>query len=112
MTPAEFKSTRELLGLSAQWLASRLRVHIRTIQKFEDGALAVPEGITAELFEISESIAAAVDNYIAFFADNADAVLQVPRRESDTEGELPASAHRAIAARVRLALPALRLEYI
>ncbi|MDE2100162.1 MAG: hypothetical protein KGL39_23100 [Patescibacteria group bacterium] len=112
MTPAEFKCTRELLGFSAQWLAVRFNVSLRTIQRFEDGTQPIPAGISEELEEIDRSIAAAIDGYITFFGNKSDATLEVPRVDADAIGGLPASAHRAIAARVRQILPGLHLEFI
>lgn len=48
MTPAELKTIRESLGLSAQWLADRAGVLQRSVQYWEAGRSRVPEDV-AEL---------------------------------------------------------------
>lgn len=42
MTPAEFKTIRESLGLTAQWIAENAGVKLRTAQYWEAGRMAVP----------------------------------------------------------------------
>lgn len=53
MTPAEFKTIRESLGLSAQALADILGIsQERTIRRWEDGSRELPEDAAGRLLEL------------------------------------------------------------
>ena len=118
MTPAELKTIRESLGLSAQWLADRAGVMQRSVQYWEAGRSRVPEDVAdlvlridAQFAEATRQELAVVDEQTArqghppevvrLYRYRYDAVLWAAR--PDMSG-LPVTAHAALLARVRLAL--------
>lgn len=65
MTAAEFKTIRESLGLTAQWIADQAGVKLRTAQYWEAGRMAVPVGVAKMLKGIDETIQSSVANALA-----------------------------------------------
>jgi hypothetical protein len=134
MTPAAFKTIRESLGLSAQWLATAVHVDQRTVRRWEDGAIPLRADVVDLLTQLDEQTTADVvtkaDQVLANLGAAAGAnpttaldslapddwpVLEIPRVDTDVADEhgLPASYHRAVAARVRRNLGGrLRLTYV
>lgn len=55
MTPAEMKTLRESLGLSAQFLSDNLNVQLRTVQYWESGKKPVPKDVSDWLQNISNN---------------------------------------------------------
>ncbi|MGW4528892.1 antitoxin Xre-like helix-turn-helix domain-containing protein [Amycolatopsis sp. NPDC004378] len=133
VTPADFKTIRESLGLSAQWLATAVDVDQRTVRRWEDGALPLRADVVDLLTRLDEQmtadVAAEADRVLAGLGAGAGAdpaavldtlapadwpVLEIPRVDTDVTDErgLPASYHRAVAARVRRELAGrLHLTY-
>lgn len=120
MTPAELKTIRESLGLSAQWLADRAGVLQRSVQYWEAGRSRVPEDVAelvlridAQFTEATRQALAVVDEQTArqghppevvrLYRYRDDAALHAARPDMDG---LPVTAHAALLARVRLALMA------
>lgn len=118
MTPAELKTIRESLGLTAQWLADRAGVQLRTVQYWEAGRTRVPDDVAeiitridAQFTEATRQALAVVDEKTAkqgrppetvtLYRYRDDAALWEAR--PDMAG-LPVTAHAALLARVRLAL--------
>lgn len=118
MTPAELKTLRESLGLTAQWLADRAGVKLRTVQYWEAGRTAVPADVSemltridAQFTEATRQALAVVDEQtqkqghppetVRLYRYRDDAALWQAR--PDMAG-LPVTAHAALLARVRLAL--------
>ena len=118
MSPAELKTIRESLGLTAQWLADRSGVKLRTVQYWEAGRSRVPEDVAelilridAQFTESTRQALAVVDEQTAkqghppetvrLYRYRDDAALWAAR--PDMHG-LPVTAHAALLARVRLAL--------
>lgn len=134
MTPADFKAIRESLGLSAQWLASAVHVDQRTVRRWEDGAIPLRADVVDLLDRLDRQMAADVEAEIDQVLANLDTshgshltalldglspddwpVLEVPRVDTDVTDArgLPASYHRAVAARVRQRLGGrLHLTYM
>lgn len=112
MTPAEFKVLRESLGLSAQWLATRFKVSLRSIRNWEDGSSPIPPGIVEELLAVEDFVEAEADDAIDQLQGGGKQVYAVPRVDGDAPDELPASLYRAIGARVRASLPDVELDYL
>lgn len=134
MTPADFKTIRESLGLSAQWLATAVNADQRTVRRWEDGRIPLRADVVDLLTRLNEQmtaeVAATVDRLLSDLKAVADAdpgamldslppgdwpVLEVPRVDTDVTDlrGLPASHHRAVAARVREKLDGrLRLTYV
>lgn len=116
MTPAEFKTVRESLGLSAQWLATHWSVSLRSIRNWEDGTSPIPPNISAELTAIEDYVDDAAERMIEAIESVPQnpqdlAIYEVPRVDADSPDIYPASLHRAIGARIRSALPEVTLEY-
>ena len=49
MTATEFRLQREDFGLSAEWLAERLGVALKTVQRWESGHRPIPDGVADEM---------------------------------------------------------------
>ena len=43
MTPAEFKTIRESLGLTEKWIADHSDVNLKTVEYWESGRMAIPK---------------------------------------------------------------------
>lgn len=61
MTPAEFRATREFLGLSIGWIADMAQVNPRNARKWDQGQNPVPEGIATSLDRIARDTALYVE---------------------------------------------------
>jgi DNA-binding XRE family transcriptional regulator len=134
VTPADFKTIRESLGISAQWLATAVHVDQRTVRRWEDGAIPLRADVVDLLTRLDEQMAAdvgtEVDQVLAYLdaipgtelaalldslSPDDCPVLEIPRVDTDVTDVrgLPASYHRAVAARVRQRLGGrLRLMYV
>jgi len=100
LTGAEFRHRRETFGLSAEWLADRLGVALKTVQRWANGHRPIPEGVANELDVISTAIAeGAARPYAEYMITVEDAVMMIPR--TGTYLGFPASWYRALAATVR-----------
>ena len=64
MTPAEFVTIRESLGLTAQWIAENSGMKLRTVQFLESGRAEVPEQVSSMLDRIYMMLDSAVDQAI------------------------------------------------
>ncbi|NGO69301.1 helix-turn-helix domain-containing protein [Streptomyces boncukensis] len=69
MTAAEYRARRELAGLTGDHLARMLGVDPRTARRWEEGRYRVPEGVAAELRQISTDTAQAVADTAARAGD-------------------------------------------
>lgn len=100
MTGAEFRMSREGFGLSAEWLAERLGVALKTVQRWENGHRPIPSGVAWEMEKIDTAMREGVASRLAELLISAqDPVLMIPR--TGTLFGFPASWYRALAALVR-----------
>lgn len=106
MTPAEFKATRERLGLTVRWLAERWGVQETTIQRWERNR-ALPSDLAEDMGGLAGRFDVQVDALRAAGA----AVLRVPRRDGESPDQMPAAWHRA-AALTAVAGTGSRIEWI
>lgn len=105
MTPAEFRCAREYLGLTNQWIATRLMVNPRAVLRWE--VEGVPEHAATFMEDLLDKAASTVERIV----HNKELVgLAVPRQMAWHQGEYPPTWHRAIAARVRQQRP-VTIEY-
>ncbi|GAB2695754.1 Aca2/YdiL-like domain-containing protein [Kitasatospora kifunensis] len=116
MSPAEFRVTREYLGLTGDWLADRLDVQPRTVRRWEQGMHPVPAGVQASLGGLSSKTDDEVAAIVAKLKDDPNPCLITYRsddeyQDAEPEAEFPASWHRAIAARVAARVPGLRITF-
>jgi hypothetical protein len=113
MTDAELKVVREYLGLSLQWLADHLAVSLRTVQHWEQGKYAIPDGVRLAVESLESVAGQQVTASVEMLNDAPDAVMAIPRTESDCPPECPwpPSWHRAIAARIAQEVPGLSIVY-
>lgn len=93
MTPAEFKATREALGLSSQWLADRWGVALYSVQRWERSR-TLPDELSADIDGLVGRMRDEIDR--AAFG-GGDRVIEVPRTDAESPDEMPAAYHRAIA---------------
>ncbi|MFV8160855.1 helix-turn-helix domain-containing protein [Mycobacterium sp. 134] len=137
MTPADFKTIRESLGLSAQWLADAVHVDQRTVRRWEDGVIPLRADVVELLIELDArmeaDVARELDRVLSSLgadggAESARRVessapqdwpqVEVPRVDADIRDQptgehlLPAAFYRAAAGRLRWALGGrLRIVY-
>lgn len=116
MTDAEFKTVREFLGLTGDWLAAHLHVDPRTVRNWEAGKYPIPDGVRLEIERLEEVTATFIDGVVDALMDMPDPGVIVYRNDAEyheahPEIEFPASWHRAVVARVAQEIPALRIAY-
>ncbi len=116
MTAAEFRVVREYLGLTTRWLADRLGVQERTVQRWEAGASPIPDGVRLAIEQLEADTAQYVDQAVQALLDLPDPGLLTYRSDADyhqhhPEQPWPASWHRATVARVAERVPALVIDY-
>jgi hypothetical protein len=98
----EFRCKREYLGLPAAWLARKMEVDLRTVQRWEySGAGDVPEYAEKAINYLWAGAARSV-SVIALeqLKKKVDHVKLPPLAIPAGDSELPASWHRMIAVRV------------
>ncbi|MFB4280872.1 helix-turn-helix domain-containing protein [Nonomuraea sp. MTCD27] len=113
MTDAELKVVREYLGLSLQWLADHLAVSLRTVQHWEQGKYAIPDGVRIAIEALEVTAGQQVTAIVGMLNDAPDTVMAIPRTDADCPPECPwpPSWHRAIAARAAQEVPGLSIVY-
>lgn len=114
MTPAEFKTLRESLGLTTEWLAIHFKVAQRTIMRWEDAGTP-PENVAGELLNIEEYAESLADDILEQLraVDGAEIEYAVPRINDDAvSDQFPASFWRAVGARVRAGNPDVQLIWL
>lgn len=100
LTAAEFRNRREALGLSAEWLAERLGVALKTVQRWENGHRPIPEGVAEDMDLISTAMGeVAARNCAVHLLKTQEAVFSIPR--AGTYLGFPASWYRALVDQVR-----------
>ena len=112
MTSAEFRCLRELLGLTTAWLAARLGVAERTVQRWDHGHADIPLGVAETVEALREEADRQLDELIDRIT--ADAPLVAYRTDEDAQADgsgWPASWHRALCGRAADEVPGLRLIY-
>lgn len=77
MTPAEFKTIRESLGLSAQWLADAVHVDQRTVRRWEDGAIPLRADIVELLTRLDAQMDADVATALKDWLDDQSPVVAI-----------------------------------
>lgn len=103
MTAAEFRSRRETFGVSAEWLADRLGVALKTVQRWENGHRPIPEGVAWEMDLTGTAMRMGAAHAVAEFLITADdPVLMIPR--TGTLFGFPASWYVALVDQVRFNL--------
>lgn len=100
LTAAEFRMRREQFSLSADWLAERLGVALKTVQRWENGHRAIPEGVAQELDIIATAMGELAARPCAEqLLATPDGVMMIPR--AGTYLGFPASWYRALVDSVR-----------
>jgi DNA-binding XRE family transcriptional regulator len=95
MTGAEFRNTRESFGLSAEWLADRMGVALKTIQRWENGHRPIPQGVANEMGIIATAVREGAARKCAEqLLKTPGAVMMIPR--TGTHLGFPASWYRAL----------------
>lgn len=90
MTPAEFRCTRDTLGLPAGWLAGRLDVTVRTVGKWESGESPIPPGATRELEDAADAMEHLIARLREHHTTQNAVVMGVPRTDADAARMKPA----------------------
>lgn len=79
MTAAEFRLTREFLGVTGEWLASRFGKDPRQVRRWEAGTTRIPAGIAAEMQNLVEVRDAFVDAVVERLQEDGPDADQVAR---------------------------------
>lgn len=113
MTAGEFRMVREYLGLTAEWVASRLGVALRTVRRWEAGTSPVPEGVREQMEAWEADTAHAVEVYVEQLMDTPEPFLRlVGDDDPDRDlSEWPPRWQRHVAARAAVEVPGLRVGY-
>lgn len=121
MTAAEFRVTRERLGVSGDWLAWKLGVTERTVRRWENGSTIIPVGVVEDIRQLDARTTVFVTETInALESGERDADgyawATIYTNEAQFEAALPdleepASWHRTALGRVAASLPHLRLRF-
>lgn len=115
MSPAEFKTISESLGLTAQWLADRFAVNLRTVQYWQSGDRTnPPEDVCKELLILDELVEQAVEEALDAVEEleinhglSEEVVLYRFRTQQELwkhhpeMDDLPLTCHAALLARLR-----------
>jgi DNA-binding XRE family transcriptional regulator len=100
MNGAEFQCSREYLGLSAQWVGSKLNVDRRTVYRWEQGKTALPSVAAAAMQEWLNITARTVSK-VTLNVLESDGVSPLQATPDLGEGHLyPPSWQRMLCARV------------
>lgn len=100
LTAAEFRNRREEFGLSAEWLADRLGVALKTVQRWENGHRPIPQGVVDEMDQFSTATGEGAARECAeSLLKTPDAVMMIPR--TGIHFGFPASWYRALVDSVR-----------
>lgn len=116
MTDAAFRTIREFLGLTGDWLAAHLDVSPRTVRHWEQGKYPIPDGVRQAVEALKDYTADCIGAYVTTLIGLPDPSVYVYRtdeqmRAASLEFDMPASWHRAVIARVALEVPALQITY-
>lgn len=116
MTDAEFRTIREFLGLTSDWLAAHLGVSARTVRHWEQGKYPVPDGVRLAIEDLENRTGQFVGGCIDALMDLPEPGVIVYRNDAEyhaahPEISFPASWHRAAVARIALEVPALRIAF-
>lgn len=109
-TAAELRAVRDFLGLPAPVFADLMGVSLRTLRRWE-GDWQVPDGVRPLIDRLRQRARDEVDRLVETMTDK-DHPAQVVGREDFWDGQnMPASWHRAVAARAMEQLPDIRLVF-
>lgn len=120
MTAGELKCQREYLGLSPGWLADKLVMGQRRIERMEAGQETIPEALVTLLDEIHDTAKKMVEEHVTAYrraikaADGAPALLPTFRTDKISEAagmEFPSRFYRHVAARISDAAPGAIIIY-
>jgi len=116
MTPAAFKTRRELLGLSDGWLADHLAVTSRSVRRWETGQYPIPVGVADELEALHRRTLDQVASTVAALRGTPAPTLYTFRNDEEfravhPESPFPASWHRSMTARIALQVPGARVLF-
>jgi len=109
LTDAEFRIAREDLGLTAEQVAERLGVALRTVRRWEHGHSPVPATVADEVGRWTDETDDQVDAWVARLMDSPEPVLVIPRG-GERDG-WPAGWWRMLAARIVEQVPGCRVVY-
>lgn len=109
LTDAEFRIAREDLGLTAEWVASRLGVALRTVRRWEHGQRAIPGAVADHVGTWTDYADGQAAAWVERLLDVPEPVLVIPR-DGDRDG-WPAGWWRALAARIVEDVPGCRVVY-
>lgn len=106
MNSVEFRLTREGLGLTGEWIADRLGINPRTVERWEAGSSAIPTFAIEAMIELSARATEEVAHHLEALAGHARPAIVI----FDGPEDMPARWQRAVAFRVRQALPEVRVQ--
>lgn len=116
MTPAEFRVTREFLGVTGDWLAAYLRVNPRTVRAWEQGRHPIPDGVRLAMEDLEQRTGEFVGRAVEAVMDLPEPAIVTYRSDEEYRAAYPdlpwpASWHRMVCARIALEVPGLAIAY-
>jgi len=122
MTGAEMQATREVLGLSRNWLSADLQISERRMMRMEADKERIPDALVARLDEVAAHTRDFVTELIARYrretkrAPDTDVLIHTYKADEDYAAAddwpgYPARWHRMCCARVCEAVPGLIIAY-
>lgn len=111
MTAAEFRTVREYLGLTAEWVADQLGVALRTVRRWEHGHSPIPDGVRQQMEAWEADTARAVGIYVEQLLDLPEPGVIAARDDTEVPGGWPARWQRHVLARVAGEVPGLIITY-
>lgn len=123
MTAAEFRITRERLGVPGDWLATELGVTERTVRRWENGSSTIPTGVVEQLSTLVATTEDFIGDVVAQLRKNpmldGDGAQWVTTyasdaayREEQPDLSWPAGWHRAAMGRVAERAPSVRITFV
>ncbi len=115
MTDAEFRVVREHLGLDQQWIADRLGVALRSVQRWENDNNPVPDGVRRQMEAWEQQTAVTVGLAVDRLRNARDLVVATYRDDATYRqldgGGWSARWHRAMVGRVCDEVPGVVVVY-
>lgn len=111
MTGGEFRTVREYLGLTLEWVAEHLDVAERSVRRWEAGTSPIPDGVRRQMEAWEADTARAVTEYVTQLQDMRDPAANIAEDTTQLPGGWPPRWHRHVVARAAAEVPGLVIGY-
>ncbi|WP_278314982.1 helix-turn-helix domain-containing protein [Lolliginicoccus levis] len=116
MTGARLRVLRERLGLPVEWLAERLGVNARTLERWEHERNPIPDGVAREVEALDRQATSIITATVSGLREDDEPIIETYRtndgyRAHEPGTDWPASWHRALAGRIAERVPGVAIVY-